>query len=217
MTIAEMRALLDLGDEYTDAQVVERYAIYLGATSATPSATVPPITVQMAKEQLKLDSDGDEDALIERYIAAAVDMVEGITGYVLSRRQLVESADRFGQFGMSIQLRAWPIVSVDAISYRNAAGEAALATGAFFAMAGARPARVYPTTRWPSDALSGPGLIAITVTAGFDGPEDVPAAVIQALLVMVAEFYRNREAGKLSADAERSVRRLLRRHIRKVL
>ena len=214
MTIAEMRALLELGDDYTDAQVVERYATYLGATSPTPSVSVPPVTVAQARVQLRLEEDGDDDALIEGYIAAAVDMVEGITGYVLSRRQLVECVDSFAP---SLKLRAWPIVSVDAISYRTAAGEVALAAGSFYAMAGARPARVFPAGRWPADALAGPGLIAITVTAGFDGPEDVPSAVTQALLVIVAEFYRNREAGALSPDAERSVRRLLRRHILRTL
>lgn len=214
MTIAEMRALLDLGDEFTDAQVVERYAISLGATSATPSATVSPLTLDQAKAQLRLESDGDDDALIEGYIAAAVDIVEGMTGYVLSRRQLVECVDRFAP---SLPLRAWPIVSVDAISYRNAAGEVALAEGAFYAMAGARPARVFPSGQWPIDALAGPGMVAITITAGFDGPDDVPPAVIHALLLIVAEFYRNREAGALSTTAERSVREVLRRHILRTL
>lgn len=149
-------------------------------------------------------------------IAAAVDVVEGMTGLVLSRRQVAEQADSFSS---SLRLRSWPIVSVDAISYRNAAGDADLAAGAFYASASARPARVYPAAgqRWPTDAMAGPGLITITATAGYDGAEDVPATVIQAILVVVAQFYKNREAGALSGDAERSIRGLLRRFIPKVL
>lgn len=217
MTLEEMRTILGVGAEVSDAEVVERYAIHIGATSPTPSVTTPPITVAKAKDHLGLEADEDDtDGLIDDYIGAAVDLVEGMTGLVLSRRQIVEQVD---SFTASLRLRGWPIVSVDAISYRNAAGEAALAPSAFYASAGARPARVFPAAgkRWPTDAMAGPGLITITATAGFDGPEDVPGVVIQALLVIVAEFFRNREAGSLSPDAERAVRGLLRRQIPKVL
>jgi len=172
--------------------------------------------VAKAKQHLGLEEDEDDaDALIEGYIAAAVDLIEGMTGLILSRRQIVEKADRFSG---SIRLRVWPVISVDAISYRNSAGDAQLAAAVFYASAGARPARIFPTAgkRWPSDAMVGPGLIAVTATVGFDSPEDVPGVVIQALLVIVADFYRNREAA-LSQDAERAARSLLRRHILKVL
>lgn len=217
MTIAEMRALLGLGDEVSDAEVVEAYAVHIGATSPTPSVTVPPISIAKVKQQLGLESDDDDsDDLIATYITSAVDLVEDMTGLVLSRRQIVEAVDAFTP---SLRLRRWPIVSIDAIAYRNSAGDAELAAGAFYASTGARPARVWPAAgaRWPTDAMAGPGLIAITATAGFDGPEDVPGVVVQALLVIVAEFFRTREAGALSADAERAVRGLLRRHIPKVL
>ncbi|NDU79118.1 hypothetical protein GWI34_42045, partial [Actinomadura sp. DSM 109109] len=91
MTLEEMRTILGVGAEVSDAEVVERYAIHIGATSPTPSVTTPPITVAKAKDHLGLEADEDDtDGLIDDYIGAAVDLVEGMTGLVLSRRQIVE-------------------------------------------------------------------------------------------------------------------------------
>jgi uncharacterized phiE125 gp8 family phage protein len=205
MTIAEMRALLQLAPEISDAEVVERYALYLGAASATPPVAVPPITLEAAKLHLKVDTNAD-DALIGDLLAAAVDHVERITGMFLSRRPFASYADGLGRW---LELRPWPIKSIDGVVYAGVGGDFLLDPALYHVADGARPARIVPIATWPN-GRSFRGSVTITGTAGFDGPEDVPPLALQAVRVLLAEFYQNREAGALSIAAERSVAWLLR-------
>ncbi|OHT19911.1 head-tail connector protein [Edaphosphingomonas haloaromaticamans] len=78
MTIAEMRALLGLGPEYSDAQVAELYALHTGATPSALAAEESPVTIEEARRQCKVEGT-DEDADLEIYIAAAVEWVRDIT------------------------------------------------------------------------------------------------------------------------------------------
>lgn len=215
MTIAEMRTLLGLGPEVSDAAVADAYAAYLDVSSPSAPVSVSPLTLAMAKEQLNVIGTVD-DALITRLIAAAVDHVERTTGLVLSRRQVVEHASGFGR---SLALRAWPIASIDAVSYRDTSNVPQILDGtAYWTNSGSRPVHISPirASGWPL-ATVGRGAISVTMTAGYAEANDVPATVIQALSVIVAEFYANREAGALSADADRSIRWLLRHHKLKTL
>lgn len=209
MTIAQMRALLGLGPEVSDAAVAEAYALYLDAASASASVSVSPLTLEQAKQQLEVVADDDDD-LIERLLSAAVDLVERHTGLILSRRSVVEHADTLGG---EIRLRAWPIASIDAVAYRDRANEAQLLDPTLYRLSGARPGYVAALGRgaWPHCTV-GRGSVTVTLTAGYAEPNDVPATILQALSLIVAEFYANREAGALSKDAQRSVKWLLDPH-----
>ncbi|TXI87767.1 MAG: hypothetical protein E6Q40_04530 [Cupriavidus sp.] len=210
MTIAEMRAALGIGPEYSDAYVVDAYARSIGPAAATPSVSEPPITLQAAKRQLALVDFDDDDTLIAELLAGAVDIVERSTGLVLSRRPVIEEAADLTPMGMKI--RAWPIASVDAVTYIARDGTEQLLDSTLYRYSAGRPqrrARIMPTGPWPS-VQAGAGAVTIAVTAGFDSPEDVPTGAILALKMLLAEFYLNREVGALSADAERSLKWLLR-------
>ena len=201
MTIAQMRELLGLGEEHSDAYVVMRYALHIGAASSTPAAAVPPITLEAAKRHLKVDTDAD-DSVITDLLAAATDEVERATGLYLSRRAFAVHADGFDRW---IDLSPWPIKTIDAISYVDGAGADQVLDAAIYRVAdGRRPARIVPVASWPR-ARAFRGSVVVTGTAGFDGPEDVPPSALQAIRVVLAEFYQNREAGALSDAAQRSV------------
>lgn len=204
MTVAEMRALLELGPEVSDAAVVEAYAASISEASATPSSSTPPISLEAAKSHLGLVDFDDDDQLIADLLASAVDIVERKTGLVLSRRPVIETADRL----TAIRLRSWPIASIDAVTYLDGQHVEQLLDPAVYRRTIGRPVRIVPTGAWPL-ATAGYDAVTIALTAGFDGPEDVPGAAIHAIKVLLAEFYLNREAGEISEAAERSLRWLM--------
>lgn len=205
MTIAEMRTALGLGPEISDAAIVEQYALRIGAASATPAIAVPPLSLNAAKQQLRVESDADDD-LILNLLAAAVDHVERATGMFLSRRSFAAYADTLGPW---LELSPWPIKSIDAVVYASTIGNLILDPAVYHVADGVRPVRIVPVATWPY-AKSFRGSVTITGVAGFDGPEDVPPLALQAVRVLLAEFYENREIGALSAAAERSMAWLLR-------
>lgn len=164
-----------------------------------------PITASEARRHLRVDSTAD-DASIQGFIAAARDWVEGFTGLFLVEREISETLSALGP---AVRVRAWPIAADQpvTISYRDSAGLPQTIDTATVVSA-ARPAILLPFTgtRWPSGATA----IVATFTAGYSDPDRIPAALKQAMLVMLTAFYEDREGGDLFAKAERCARSLCR-------
>ncbi len=188
MTIAEMRALLGLGSEVSDVEVVDAYAAYLGAQG--PAAE--PVTLEEAKVQLRLRSaDTDEDDLIGNLIVAARELVEGFTGLVLTARTVVETRDRLEGW---VDLHAWPIRNILSIDYLDAAGaEQTLVAGDYIGSLARRPVRMVAGIGkvWPRTAAAA-GAVTVTLEAGFPTPADVPFSLRRAMLVLITSMYENR-------------------------
>lgn len=176
-----------------------------------------PISLDQARWQLKDPLDTDEQ--ISVLIVAAREFVEGVTGLVLTHRSVTETA---GQFGRWIDLASWPVTSVDAIRYPLAGVSTLLAPTAWAVSYARRPVRILPVSSgWGvGGAYCGPQAslpIEIDVTAGFATPADVPATVKQAMLLLIASWYGNRDAAEVGARAAAieipfGVEVLLRRH-----
>lgn len=165
-----------------------------------------PALLAAAKRQLSITNNVD-DTLLGDLIAAAIDQVERDTGLILTQREVIEVV----QPGRERRLRAWPIVSVDSVAYRlRDDTEAALTAGFYRADTDRRPAALYLHTGTDWTARCAP--LTLTVTAGYASPAAWPATVRQAVMVLVAEFYTNREAGAMSDAAQRSLGWLLRGH-----
>lgn len=163
-----------------------------------------PVSFAMVATQLRLGSDTSEQDLIEGYIVAAREWVEDYTGQIVVQRNIT---DYFDGFEGRLRLRRRPVVEVDSIRFKNAAGEVLTFSEFDARLTGIIP-YVHPsTTGWPLDVR--PGSIAIEYLAGY-AQIDVPQRFIQAILLLTAEFYRSRSAGALSPDAEKAVRSLLR-------
>ena len=164
-----------------------------------------PVSLAEAKAQVRV-SDPSEDSLLNGLIAAARAFVEDLTGVILMQRQMVEVSDDFGPWGGTCDLRAWPIVSIDAVSYldRSNVGQT-LPSISYVANLDARPVRIsmargamWPWTEFASDTVS------ITVTAGFSDAA-VPPPLKQAILLLIGHWYDNRsavEAGSRAAAVE---------------
>jgi uncharacterized phiE125 gp8 family phage protein len=201
MTIAEMRTLLSLGNEVSDEDVIAAYGAYLA------NQTISPLTLEDAKQHLRVDSD-DEDELIEAYILAAVDHVEQFTGLVLTRRLVTETLSCFGE-----RLRSWPVSSIVSVGYVDAlAADQDYDLTGLRANLAMRPVRLVTNTRWPAVyGYNAP--ITVVVDAGYDSPEQVPGSVMQALKLLVGHWFRSREAvtvGVVATEVPMAVDSLLR-------
>ncbi len=163
-----------------------------------------PVSLAEAKAHLEVDHD-DRDAMIQGIITAAREWVENYTGRILVRRTITEYRAGFGNF---LELRHRPVVKDSAIiAYSDGTLVDEPVTG--FVASAREPVRISPPASgyWPS--IGRHGEVTIAYTAGYASGE-VPQAMIHAMLLLIAEFYANREAGSVSADAERAVSSLLR-------
>jgi len=147
------------------------------------------VSLADAKQHLRIDED-DEDALIAGLIMAAEDHIERSTGLVLTRRVIGEVIQGFGS-----KIRAWPVVSVDTVSYVDGAGvDQTIGADSYKLVGAARPARLSNVSSpWPPLGRLN-GSVTLTMTAGFGNAADVPGGVAQAIKMLVGHFYRNREA-----------------------
>lgn len=148
-----------------------------------------PVDLQTAKQHLRIVDDTSEDELIAGYIQAAREWFENHTGHILVQREITQTFDRFAGY---LELHQRPIVSVDEIAYTDTDGAAQ--TVASFVTTGLRyPLRVYPahSEAWPSTRTN--TLVEVTFTAGYAEGE-VPQRAVQAILLLVENWFRNRGA-----------------------
>ena len=165
-----------------------------------------PALLVAVKRQLSLISTID-DALLDSLIDAAIDHVERETGLILTRRTVTETV----QPPRSWTVRAWPIATIDSITYRTRDDiEQTVEPTAYRVTGSGRPGAIRLT---PAAArVAGCSALTVTMTAGYQADTDWPATIHQAAMVLVAEFYANREAGAISEAAQRSLGWLLRKH-----
>jgi uncharacterized phiE125 gp8 family phage protein len=159
-------------------------------TLITPPSA--PVSVAEAKRHLRIDH-ADEDSVVEGLIASAVSYLDGWTG-VLGRAleaQTWELAlDRFpvGQ----IVLPLGPVASVTSVAYTDPAGVEQTVDSANYVV-DTRPieGRVIPADgfAWPS-TKAGANAVRVRWVAG----TGTPGAIRVALLMLVAHWYRVREA-----------------------
>jgi uncharacterized phiE125 gp8 family phage protein len=160
-----------------------------------PSAQ--PVDLVEAKSQCRIDVD-DDDALVSGYIEAATTHVENVTN-----RQLITATWELtlDYWPMSIDIPRAPLQSVVSVQYVDTAGTTTtLATNQYRWRATSGPfaargniTRNYGVS-WPSlYDVSDPVIVRFTAGYGTSGA-DVPAPLRQAILMLVAHWYINREA-----------------------
>jgi uncharacterized phiE125 gp8 family phage protein len=185
MTLAEMRQIVGLPDDATDAQVVAAYAALIDDGVPSSVTLVEPVTAEMVREQCRLDDD-EPDILILQKIRAAREWVEDYTGRIIAQQTLVQ---HFASFAAYLELHARPVVSVDAIAY-NGADADGIYSGALYSL-GAYPLRIFPSAAgFPS--LRAGGGVTVAFTAGYEAGE-VPRSMIEAILVLCAGMMSNRQ------------------------
>ena len=177
---------------------------------AAPATDV--ISLAEAKAHLRVDFS-DDDTLISGLIAAAISHVDGKGE--LGRAMITQTwAQWVSQAPGWVRLRMGPFQALTSVEYYDTDNVLQTATLSDFEtrldgdFVICKPKEDF---EWPS-AETRADAIKITYTAGFgDAATDVPQGIRQALLMLVAHWYENREAAsevKLN-DLPRAVDALL--------
>lgn len=168
----------------------------------TPPA-LEPVSLAEAKAHLRLDGD-DEDALVSSLIETARIHVERTLGLALLTQGWSLLLDRWPDAPV-LKFPLGPVQAVSAVEVAHAdGGTQAFAPEHYFLDTASIPARLALTGSqpWPVPGRRMAG-IGIAFTAGFgDGAGDVPRPIRQALLLLVAHWFENREPVSLSAAVE---------------
>jgi uncharacterized phiE125 gp8 family phage protein len=158
------------------------------------AATVEPVTLAEAKAHLRVIDDSD-DAMIGGMITSAREVVEASTGRALAAASYRWASER--SIEVATRLPLWPISAVTAVSYLD--GEVRRAVDDY-------------TVDLDRSmlVLASPSGTALNVE--FDTtPEQIPAALKAAILLLVGDLYENAEAtfvGTIVAENP-TVRRLI--------
>ena len=133
-----------------------------------------PVTLDEAKQFLRIDHDA-EDGFIRTLIQSARERLEAYLNSAMITRLFRVSVPA----AVEVRLPRWPVIMVDAVRADDAP------TSQFHADLRKRPSTVSVfATEW----------IEIDFTAGYgETPDDVPAPLRQALLLLVAHAYERRE------------------------
>jgi uncharacterized phiE125 gp8 family phage protein len=171
----------------------------LPAPVRTVAPTSEPVSIEEAKAQLRLD-DFVEDDLVEALIAAARSHLDGYSG-ILGRALITQTwRQTFPAFDEPLRLPLRPVASVSSVTYYDANnasqtlssavyGLFADALGSYVAL---KPGQTFPTTYDRRDAVS------VTFVCG---ESEAPAAIKQAMLLLIGHWYANREAVVIGGPA----------------
>ena len=180
----------------------------------TVAPTIEPITLQAAKDHLRVETEAD-DQLIGIYLRAAREHCEKVTGRAILQQTWMLSLERFPSWlekayegrspclvpnwasGSEILLPKPKLMAVTGIKFTDTSGaEQTLDPTKYRTTATDDVAKLFPAygQLWPV-ALPTPGAVQITYTAGYgDSPDQVPAVIALAMLLLVGHWYENREA-----------------------
>lgn len=185
---------------------------------------VEPVSLAEMQAQLRITTN-EEDSLLSDLIGAARERLETDTRRAFVQRNFTLYLDQFpywGQldrqsiertsqavgvfYGGGIFMRICPVVAITGIQYLDPSGvQQTMPTdgSAFITDVVSEPARVYPAyaipwpiTRWQNNAIQ------VSFTAGYSSDASlVPKRAKQAIKLLAANWYWNREASAESIDS----------------
>ena len=168
----------------------------------TPPAA-EPVTLDQAKAHLRVDTT-DDDALITALIAAARARAEWHTGRAFVTQGWTLWLDGWPCNGV-IEIPLPPLQSVQSVTaYAPDDSATGLDAATYQVDTASAPARLaLKPNASPPVNLRALNAIAIAFTAGYGEAADVPAAIQQAILMIVAALYAHRgdEAAEIPQEA----------------
>ena len=159
----------------------------------TAAPAVEPVTLAEAKAQLRVDGNA-EDAYITSLIVTSRLQIEAALGLALITQRWRLTLDDWPGAGV-VELPMRPVQSIESIAISHGDGAASLLPGASYHLDGmAQPARLVLKDEAPPRPNAIAEGIAIDFTAGFGLlAVSVPQPIRQALLLLVAHWFENRE------------------------
>lgn len=149
-----------------------------------------PVTLAEAKAQLRVIDD-EESGYIEALLAVAREAAEDMTGRAFAPQEFRSIYPRAGEFGespASLAVTRAPFVGLEELHYRRADGTLALYQGIVRVGRAGHGAIIDWTPPADFDATH-PAPVELTFSAGY---ATVPAAVRQAILLLVAHLFETR-------------------------
>lgn len=178
------------------------------------AATVYPVTLAQAKEQLRVSHSGDDD-LINGCISAATEFAEAYCQRKFALRTMEQTQDGFGSV---ILLEAGPVISVTSVKYDDADGvEQTMTTSPVQYELDSVNAVIYLPygETWPA-ARSHWNSVRIRFDVGYytsASPEDyratIPDSAKQGILMVTADLYENAEAGQMAERYENKMAKMM--------
>lgn len=165
----------------------------------TVAPTAEPITLQECKLHCRIDSL-EEDDLVNSLISAARQLIETQAGIRLVTQTIQDDRDAWPD----VWYLEGPIQSVSSIDYLDSDGNwQEVDIGDVDVDTFSNPARVTPGVDldWP-EIFGGLGCVSITYVAGFGAPSAVPAILKQAIKLLVAHWYSQRETASAQTMSE---------------
>lgn len=155
------------------------------------SPVAEPVTLAEAKAHLRV-THSDDDAYITRLISAARAHIEDDINRALATRSMLLTLDSFPCD--AIRLDFGPVLSVASVKYDDVDGNEQSVLAADYYLDNANnPAWLVPAEDGWSTTLTAAGAVRVEYIAGWDSGM-TPPGLIQALLMLVGEWYDNREA-----------------------
>lgn len=153
-----------------------------------------PVSLASARLHLRIDDTADDD-LITALIVAARQRFESVTWRSLITQTLVLRLDEWPADNC-IELPRPPLVSVTSVQYTDEAGDTTtFASSNYLVSTAGEPGAIVlkAAAAWPSATLQAVDGVTVTYVAGYGDAANVPQIIKQALLMLVAHWYENRE------------------------
>lgn len=174
----------------------------------TPPAPAIDRDLVDAHLRLEVGVEHEDDALIDAYVAAAVAHIDGPRGS-LGRAIWPQTLElRQNVFGGSIRLPYGPIQSVTSVKYVDPDGAEQTISADDYLLTNDGVVTLAYGESWPSLRGDAEG-VRVRYVAGF---ATLPDAILPAVLMTVANWYKNREAvvvGQGAADLPFAAKALL--------
>ena len=158
--------------------------------------TEMPVTVDELRVHVWTDYNEPGDGLKESLIAAATGHFESITGRKLIKQTWRAYLDDF-PFRQPVELPFGRVLNVTRVNWLDASGVDHVVTpftGYIPAIIGENPQLHAVGGTWPSGSFFQIDPVRIEFEAGFGAAADVPREIRQAILLLAAHWYENREA-----------------------
>jgi uncharacterized phiE125 gp8 family phage protein len=181
----------------------------------TTNPSEEPVNLAEAKSHLRIDISED-DTLIETLLQAAREYVEETTHRALVTQTWTLGLENWPR-GDRIALPRPPLISVTSVVYVDSDGDSNVFAAANYNVdTVCEPGELVLAygCSWPSATLRPMAPITVTYQAGYGGAASVPQHLKQAILLLTAHWYENREstvtgAGVLSSEIPFTVESLI--------
>lgn len=153
---------------------------------------VEPVTPADVKRHTYIDGSADDEKLAE-FISTARQYLEDLTGRAFVRQTWVYARDHW-PCGNEMRLPKGKLLRLVGLTYLDDAGNLVNATDSVLPDTNSPEGRIVAKNGWPPSTAYPLNPIQVEYECGYGEPTDVPDTIKQAIYLLVAHYYENREA-----------------------